>query len=550
MKLRLALLVASAAFVTAAPASAAETIKWAHWYDKSVLGSTDRSEVLQVCQSNCNLAPVVNVSNSYVLGFETNSQYQAASFGRNFIPPDTMGAVGKTQYMVTLNGTIGVYDKNTGALQAATSDVSFWAGAGQTGTSGDPRVMYNAAAGRWITLAFGANVADIQIAVSDTDNALGTWKSVKFTGFAGGVADYPTLALDTNAVYIGTNNFTSNFQGTTLNVIPIDSLFNGVAPTVANMKQFVTPYPGVFEDRGYSLQGVNSSTVGSTGTVVAASLFNWDTLTYDINNLSSSSATGATRGAVQFNGESAFVGAGAGRQPADIAANRRIIDTLDDRISSSVYEANGYIYAVHTVNPTGDPAGDYSRVRVVVLDAATKALVSTYDIGSGQYDYYQGSLAVNDKGQLVVGFNRSGLNAADGKIRFSAVILSTLANGQLHQHGGEILLKESLTNDYHNGSAKGQVRAGRQRWGDYSAVSVDPTDPNRFYAIGQFAREYNTPEDGHPGGTGFARWGTWVGVIDVAGVPEPQTWLMLILGFGVVGGAIRRQKRQTRIVYA
>ncbi|RIK47675.1 MAG: hypothetical protein DCC57_14050, partial [Chloroflexi bacterium] len=28
-------------------------------------------------------------------------------------------------------------------------------------------------------------------------------------------------------------------------------------------------------------------------------------------------------------------------------------------------------------------------------------------------------------------------------------------------------------------------------------------------------------------------------------VPEPATWAMMILGFGVIGAAIRRQRRQT-----
>ena len=82
-------------------------------------------------------------------------------------------------------------------------------------------------------LSFAAGVANIQIAVSDTDNAASTWKSSVFTGFAGGTADYPTLALDDNAVDIGTNNFNSSgsCRGTTLNVIPLSSLVNGGAPT-------------------------------------------------------------------------------------------------------------------------------------------------------------------------------------------------------------------------------------------------------------------------------------------------------------------------------
>jgi hypothetical protein len=328
-------------------------------------------------------------------------------------------------------------------------------------------------------------------------------------------------------------------------VIPIDSLFNAGAPTVANLKQFVTPFPGVFEDRGFAQQGVNSSSAGTTGKVVAASLFAFDSLAFNVNNLSSTDATGATLGAVQFLGEAAFASPGPGRQPsAAIAANRRVIDTLDERISSSVYEANGLIYMVHTVN-SGLDALDETRVRYIVMDANTFAIVDEGDIGEAGYDYYQGSIAVNALGEVVIGYNRSGLDAATGKISFLASMYKTDALGQLVQFGSEIFIKESLTDDYHNGSVFGQPAAGRQRWGDYSQVSLDPSDIHSFYLIGQFAREYNLPQFGHPNGTGGSRWGTYIVNLTFAQdgvVPEPGTWAMMIAGFGLVGFAMRRQR--------
>ncbi len=494
--------------------------------------------------------PVSNAG-QFVLGFEGVSQYDGALFGRNFIPPDTNGAVGGTQYMEVSNGAYAVFNKNTGAQLSIMSDLAFWAAAGKTGANGDSRVMYNANAGRWIVASFGASVSDIQIAISDTDNALGTWKSTIFTGFAGGTADYPTLALDRNAVYIGTNNFATNFAGTTLNVIPIDSLFNAMAPTTTGIKSFVTPYTGGGGDvdRGFAIQGVNSNSVGTTGKAVAASLFIEDSLGYNINGLSSSSALGATEGTVNFFNESAFSTPGKGHQPAAlIAANRAIIDAGDERISSSVYEVNGRIYMVHTETPQGL---NEDRVHYVVLDSTTYAILDEGNIGTTGYDTYQGSIAVNALGEVVIGYNQSGLNAADGKIRFYAQTFSTDATGHLISTSPAILLKESLTDDYHNGSVFGQASVGRQRWGDYSQVSVDPTDAHGFYLIGQFAREYNLPEFGHPTGTGGSRWGTFIARIStavVAPVPEADTWAMMVAGFGVIGFAMRRRKTRVTAV--
>lgn len=487
------------------------------------------------------------------LSFEGVSQYDGASFRRNFIPPDTMGVIGKTQFMETTNGAYAVFDKATGNRTSLMSDVNFWAAAGQTGSNGDSRVMYNAAAQRWIAISFGASVADIQIAVSNTSDALGGWKSTKFTGYAGlgfgGTADYPTLAIDRNAVYIGTNNFapaavggSNSFRGTTLDVIPLDSLFGAGAPTTTNMKQFVTDYPGTFQDRGFAIQGVNSNSAGSTGTVIAASLFNYDSLGYKVSGLSSGSALGATTGGVTMLGEAPFTSPGAARQPsAGNVANQRVVDSGDERISSSVFEVNGRIYGVHTV----DSGQDQARVRYFVLNAATMALLDEGDIGQAGYDYFQGSLAVNAQGHVVIAYNRSGLDSATGKISIMARTFTTSATGKLVQYGNEVLIKESLTDDYHNGSIFGQDAVGRQRWGDYSAVSVDPEDDSRFWIIGEFAREYNLPEFGHPNGTGGSRWGTWISELDFDPnfVPEPESLVLVVAGLLAVAGTTRRRRR-------
>ncbi len=502
-------------------------------------------------------APYVGLPGAtYVFGFEGISQYDGATLGRNFIPPDTMGAVGRTQYLESSNGSFAVFDKSNGTRLSLTADVAFWANAGQTGANGDTRVLYNAAAGRWIAAAFGGNTKDIQIAISDTDNALGSWKSVKYEGYAGlgfgATADYPTLAMDTNAIYIGTNNFapsssggTNSFRGTTLNVIPVNSLFNAGAPTVAGFQQFNTPFvnggPGEI-DRGFAQQGINSRTPGSSGTVLAASLSEFDTVGFKVNGLTPNSAAGATLTTPGYLGEAAYGAPGAARQPAAaVAANRRVVDAGDERISTASYEANGRIYTLHTVDTTADGL-DETRLRYLVLDASTLAVLDQGDIGTPGYDSFQGSLAVNSFGQVVVGYNRSGLDAATGNISFMARTFNTDLGGRLVATSDEILLKASLTDDYHNGSLFGAAAVGRQRWGDYSAVSLDPSDEQSFYLIGQFAREYNNAANGHPGGTGASRWGTWVAVLNVSAVPEPSTYALMVFGFGVIGAAALRRR--------
>ncbi len=497
-----------------------------------------------------------------VRSFEGISQYDVAAVGRNFIPPDTIGAAGKTQFMEFTNGGVAVFDKVSGA-RTFTSDVAFWNSVGQAGDpSGDQRVAYNADAERWIALSFGVNTKDIQIAVSNTSDALGGWQSTKFEGFAPlaagarTVADFPTLALDKNAVYIGTNDFAAAFvggptalRGTTLNVIPIGDLFKAdpSAPSAAGNVQFRTAFnpanpPNDFT-RGFSIQGVNSNEMSSTGNIIAASFNDYGLTRYDVLNA-------GTAGAVRTATLSTTIGStytdnAPARQPSvAILANQRIVDPLDDRIGSSAWEVGGRIYSVHTITEIGSA---FTSVRYTVLNSLTNAVLDEGSIAGGGFDFYQGSLAVNEFGQVVIGYNRSGLDPATGRITLAARAFSTSDIGELMQVGDEIVLRVSDTDDYHNGALFGLPGVGRQRWADYSSVSLDPEDSSLFWLAGTFAREYNLPQFGHPGGTGGSRWGTFIAVIDFdrssGAIPEPGSWAIMILGMGLAGAGLRRRRR-------
>ena len=501
------------------------------------------------------LPSVSSPTGFYRQGFEGISQYDVASVARNFIPPDTMGAVGTTQFMTFVNGGVAVYNKATGVRQSFTSDLAFWQGLGRAGANGDSRVLFDAGSQRWVALSFANNVAQIQIAVSNTADALGPWKSTVFTGYAGlgfgATADYPTMAITKNSLIIGTNDFApsslngpNSFRGTGLTIIPINSIINATAPTVAGGVQYFTACCAADSDftRGFAIQGVNGSGAGGVDHILAVSIEGNALTRYDVSNLNPNSALGAVRGtSTDFLGGE-YGGNDLGRQPS--ALNPRVIDTLDDRVGASVVEVNGLIYSVHTITPlnaAGDPTG-YTSVRWDVIRASDNVVVDEGQIKDNVHDFFEGSIAVNANGQVVIAYNRSG-SGEDGRVTFAARSYNTNAAGQLVLRNGETILRVSDTSDYHNGSIDGGVAAGRQRWGDYSAVTLDPNDPLSFWAIGEFAREPNNAANGHPGGTGGTRWSTWIAELNVGTtVPEPATWAMMILGFGVVGARARRRR--------
>jgi uncharacterized membrane protein len=155
------------------------------------------------------------------------SSFLGATFGETigYVPPDSMGAVGPSQILVIVNGRIKVFDKSgvLGALNATTDN--FFASVRSASTS-DPHVRYDRLSQRWfITMIDVATPNRVLIAVSSGPVITGT-TSFSFFQFrhdlvgptpnsdTGGLADYDTLGVDKNALYIGVNVF--NAAGTSL----------------------------------------------------------------------------------------------------------------------------------------------------------------------------------------------------------------------------------------------------------------------------------------------------------------------------------------------
>jgi hypothetical protein len=272
-------------------------------------------------------------------GFEGTSQKNNFFLDGAFRPPDTMGAVGTTQFMETSNGSVAIYDKGTGSLLVRERASTFWQRMGLSGSSGDQRILFDHYSQRWIANGFCATVNEVCIGVSDTSNALGTWKGTKITAFVPttSVADYPTLSVNQNSVVIGTNNFTPSFSGTSLFTIPKADLLGG-APTVANMTRFDAPSTGA--DRGFAIQGVTNWTSESptSHNVLTVSRDQFDVFAYRLNG---TNAAAATQSAVTELNTTLYTFNGRARQPDTLPGqvnntSNRLVDALDDRFSGGV----------------------------------------------------------------------------------------------------------------------------------------------------------------------------------------------------------------------
>src|SRR6185295_16434265 len=93
-------------------------------------------------------APVIKSPQTLGLSFTGTTLGESGAF-----PPDTMGAVGPTQFVVAVNNRIKVFDKTTGVAGALNATTNTFFNSVRNGIStSDPRVRYDRLYGRWFII--------------------------------------------------------------------------------------------------------------------------------------------------------------------------------------------------------------------------------------------------------------------------------------------------------------------------------------------------------------------------------------------------------------
>src|ERR1051325_5642257 len=135
----------------------------------------------------------------------------------NCAPPDTNGEVGATQYVQMVNEGFQVFDKTSGASLLGPSGIAtLWSGFGgvcQNNGGGDPVVLYDQLADRWVITQFAgvSNPTDECVAISTTGDATGSYFRYAFH-LRSNFFDYPHLGVWPDAYYMSMNVF--NAAGT------------------------------------------------------------------------------------------------------------------------------------------------------------------------------------------------------------------------------------------------------------------------------------------------------------------------------------------------
>jgi hypothetical protein len=149
----------------------------------------------------------------------------------------------------------------------------------------------------------------------------------------------------------------------------------------------------------------------------------------------------------------------------------------DARLSANVYAVNGVIYAVHNTQFSGHLAIRWYRIR-----AADNVLLESGTIADPNLDLGFPSIAANSAGVVVIGFNGCGT----GTFMSCYAMAGQTING-VTTFGNRLLLQASATSYHDLYEEIGYTDTSR--WGDYSATSVDPADPNRFWTIQMYASD-------------------------------------------------------------
>lgn len=435
---------------------------------------------------------------------QTGLNFTASTYGvtSSALPPDPNGAMGPNRFVEFINGEFVVFNPTNIAHPIRTVDVDFWSAAGVNLSSSsavtDPRVIYDPLSQRWFAsmVDFNANATDPTVfandflfAVSATSNPSGTWHGFRFLADPdnGYFADFPTMGVDSNAVYISGNMFSGQDNpplASSLVSIPKSDLLLAT-PTIANR----TWHGDLdFSFAGMALQPATCFDGSSSGNILAIGDFGLDSSFH--SNLVNFSVLNAATASASLSGSTNLIvtpymvpdNADQGvplftpMQPdgtTTLAGN-------DARICARVYCVNGIIYAVHNTEVDGRMAICWYRV-----NAATHSLIESGVITNPELDLFFPCIAANASGTIVIGCNGCGPGATEFVSIYA--IGGQTVNG-VTTFGSPVLLQAGVTSYHGDDEVYDQLldMPPLSRWGDYSTISADPSNPAGFWVIAMY----------------------------------------------------------------
>ena len=477
-------------------------------------------------------------------------------------PPDPNGDVGPNHYIEAVNDAVAIYSK-TGTLLASFTEDDLWSGNGSIcngNSQGDPIVVYDWLADRFI-LSWFAFTGDGTvppffqcIAASKTsDPVAGGWwlypvrmdPGTPGSPPVGDFNDYVKLGLWHDCLYLAANEFTpaGANDGVAFASLSRADLYSG-APLTFSLGSLppasnaFTMIPSNNQGKGAKAAqpGTPNYFVSESGTAFA---FEVRTFTAGPN-----CGAGGTLSAPTNVSQASYSFVNLGNEvPQPLPPNATKVpklDSSDDRLMQKVqYRKIGgteSLWVTHDVDPCtnvacttrGPTAMQWAQIDVTGGTIVTTPVQQQIYTPDSTLYRWMGSLAVDSQGNMALGYSTSNGTAPNfPSIAYSGRLatdpLNTLPQGEVQLVAGT--------------GSQLNTCGGKpcHRWGDYSAMSVDPADDCTFWYVNQY---YSSQTNGTSG-----NWQTRIGSFKFpscsgSGLPPTTTTLASSLNPSTSGASV------------
>lgn len=389
-----------------------------------------------------------------------------------YAPPDTNGTVGATQYVQWVNGSFAVFDKTTHALVSGpTAGNTLWSGFGggcQSNNDGDPIVLYDKAAQRWVFSQFSVSTTPYLqcIAVSTTSDATGSYYrySFQYNNFD----DYPKMGVWSDAYYETFNMFKNGvtFVGADACAYNRAAMLTGAAATQVCFQQ----PSGVGGLLPADIDGKTAPPAGSPNYMLYFGTNNLNLYKFhvDFATPSNSTFTGPTTISV-----AAFTPLCGGGTCVAQPGTKNTLDSLADRLMYRLAYRNFGTHESLVVNQSvAVSSGGGVRWYEIQNPSGTPALAQQGTFAPDASYRWMGSIAMDQAGDIALGYSVSNGTSVYPSIAYTGRVPTDPAG--------------TMEAEINVVSGSGSQTGGLSRWGDYSAMQVDPADDCTFW----YTQEY------------------------------------------------------------
>jgi hypothetical protein len=442
--------------------------------------------------------------------------------GLGVLPPDTNGDAGPNHYFQWNNIGFRIFDKNGNTVYGpANGNTLFdaFTPACSTNNDGDPIVLYDTMAGRWLASQFvvstGASGPSYQcIAISTSSDPTGSYHRYEFLSSPTLFEDYPhfgvwpdldgTGGYNGGAYYMATNEFSSaiTFAGAGFFAFDRKKMLNGDETATMQYFHLESPYGGFLPS---DMDGPTPPPPGRPNYFIAVE-DDWTAPPYDRLQMYKFRANFDNPALTTFTGP--FVMAVASfdsdlctatreaciPQPGTAQRLEAIADRLMYRLAYRNFGTHESLVVNHTVDADG--AGKAGVRWYELRDPEAQPAPTLYQQSTYSPDgnhRWMGSISMDAQGNMALGYSVSNGTNLFPTIRYTGRLVTDPLN-QMAQ--GETTMYPGGGHQTHSSG----------RWGDYSMMGIDPVDDCTFW----YTQEYMPVSSS-------ANWSTRIGAFKFPG---------------------------------